>query len=214
MKHIWQLTVVQANKHMKKLIFTAIILISCLSVKFAEAQVSVGVGLNIGSQPDWGPVGFNNASYYYIPDVGAYYDVNAHEYIYFENNAWVHRGYLPPRYRNYNLYGGYKVVINDRNPWLRDNDYRTRYAGYRGRHDQPMIRDSHDSRYANHWRDARQNQRANHLNARARNENIRNRNENQRAQNLNRRQRAENQRGRRQNQRARQEDKDKNDKHQ
>ena len=194
---------VQANKSiMKKLIFTAVILLGCLSVKFAEAQVSVGVGLNIGSQPDWGPVGYNNAAYYYMPDIGAYYDVNAHMYIYNENNVWVHRGYLPARYRNYNLYGGYKAVINDRNPWLRDNDYRTRYAGYRGRHDQAMIRDSRDARYANHWRGVRENQRAANLNARARNENIRNRNENQRAQNLNRRARGENQRDHRQNQRA------------
>src|ERR1700733_497436 len=200
---------------MKKLIFTAVILLGCLSVKFAEAQVSVGVGLNIGSQPDWGPVGYNNAAYYYMPDIGAYYDVNAHMYIYNENNVWVHRGYLPARYRNYNLYGGYKAVINDRNPWLRDNDYRTRYAGYRGRHDQAMIRDSRDARYANHWRGVGQNQRAANLNARARNENIRNRDQNQRAENLNRRGRAENQRNRHQNQRAQREgNRDKKDAHQ
>jgi len=190
---------------MKKIIFTVFILFSCLSIKFADAQVSVGVGLNIGNQPAWGPVGYNNAAYYYIPDIGAYYDVNAHQYIYNENNVWVHRGFLPPRYANYNLYGGYKAVINEGNPWLHDNDYRTRYAGYRGRHDQQMIRDSRDARYRNHWTGVRENQRANHLNARARNENRIARNQNQRAVNLNRRARAENQRGRRQNARARQE---------
>gem|GEM_PF-378384 len=200
---------VYANNYiMKKIIFTAVLLVSCLSLKIADAQVSIGVGLNIGNQPDWGPVGYQNAGYYYIPDVGAYYDVNAHEYIYFENNVWVHRGYLPPRYRNYDLYGGYKVVINDRDPWLRDNDYRVRYAQYRGRHDQQLIRDSRDARYRNHWRDVRQNNRARELNNRARNENQRARNENQRnryqnqrEQNLNRRARNENQRARRQNQR-------------
>ncbi|HZY38945.1 MAG TPA: hypothetical protein VFE53_19930 [Mucilaginibacter sp.] len=187
---------------MKKIIFTSFILFSCLSVKYAEAQVQVGIGLNIGNQPAWGPVGYDNAGYYYLPDIGAYYDVNAHQYIYLaSNNVWVHRGYLPPRYSNYNLYGGYKVVINDRDPWLRDNDYRTRYAGYRGRHDQQMIRDSRDARYSQHWRGGGENQRANNLNARARNENIRNRNQNQRDQNLNNRARAENQRGRQQNQR-------------
>jgi hypothetical protein len=204
----------QTKYIMKKLIFTAAILLGCLSVNFAEAQVTVGVGLNIGSQPDWGPVGYNNAAYYYMPDIGAYYDVNAHMYIYNENNVWVHRGYLPPRYRNYNLYGGYKAVINDRDPWMHDNDYRARYAAYRGRHDQPMIRDSHDNRYANHWRGDRDIQRAVHLNARAHNENMRNRYQNQRAQNLNHRERAENQRGRRQNDRARHEDRDKGNKHQ
>jgi hypothetical protein len=136
---------------MKKIIFTAVIAISCLSFKHADAQISFGIGFNIGNQPDWGPTGYNNASYYYMPDIGAYYDVNAHQYIYLDNNIWVHRGFLPPRYSHYDLYGGYKVVINSRNPWLRDNVYRGRYASFRGRHDQPMIRNSQDARYRNHW---------------------------------------------------------------
>jgi len=194
---------------MKKIIFTAIIVISCMSIKFADAQVSVGVGLNISSQPDWGPTGYNNASYYYIPDVGAYYDVNAHEYIYMENNAWVHRGYLPPRYRNYDLYGGYKVVINDRDPWMRDNDYRSRYAGYRGRHDQEMIRNSHDARYRNHWMGMRNNQRARNYNMNARRENNRARYQNQREHNQNQRAHRQDQRQHNQNQRAQQHERNK-----
>ncbi|MBB3055959.1 hypothetical protein [Mucilaginibacter gotjawali] len=191
---------------MKKIIFTAVLAISCLSIKFADAQVSVGVGLNISSQPDWGPTGYNNAGYYYIPDIGAYYDVNAHEYIYMEHNAWVHRGYLPPRYRNYNLYGGYKVVINDRDPWLRDNDYRGRYASYRGRHDQAMIRNSRDARYRNHWMGVR-NERMRNQNIRARRENMRERNMNRRDRNMNQRMRQQNQRMREDNRRDKHDDK-------
>jgi len=136
---------------MKKLILTAVILLSCLTFKNANAQLRLSLGVNIGAQPEWGPVGYDHADYYYIPDVGAYYDVNAHQYIYLENNVWVHRGFLPDRYRNYDLYGGYKVVVNGRNPWMRDNVYRAKYAGYRGRRGQSIIRDSRDNRYANHW---------------------------------------------------------------
>jgi len=151
--------VIHPNKHtiMKKLIFTAVILVSCLTFKNANAQIHFSVGVNIGSQPDWGPVGYDHAAYYYIPDVDGYYDVSAHQYIYLENNVWVHRAYLPARYHNYDLYHGYKVVINDRNPWLRNSAYRTRYAGFRGRHDQNIIRDSHDARYRNHWRGGPEN---------------------------------------------------------
>ena len=151
--------VIQPNKHtiMKKLIFTAVILVSCLTFKNANAQIHFSVGVNIGSQPDWGPVGYDRAAYYYIPDVDGYYDVSAHQYIYLENNVWVHRQYLPYRYRNYDLYHGYKVVINDRDPWLRNSNYRARYAGFRGRHDQTIIRDSHDARYRNHWRGGPEN---------------------------------------------------------
>ena len=136
---------------MKKLILSAVLLVSCFAVKTASAQVSVSLGVNIGSQPAWGPVGYDYANYYYMPDIDTYYDVPTHQYVYFENNIWVHRAYLPVRYRHYNLYNGYKVVINDRNPWLRHGYYQTHYAGYRGRHDQVIIRNSRDVRYANYW---------------------------------------------------------------
>ncbi|SHM68308.1 hypothetical protein [Mucilaginibacter sp. OK098] len=138
---------------MKKLIFIAAIIFSCLSIKIANAQVSVSLGINIGSQPDWGPVGYDHADYYYMPDINAYYDVPAHRYVYYENNVWVHRTYLPARYSNYDRYHGYKAVINERNPWERNNVYRERYAGYRGRRDQAIIRESRDDRYRNHWHD-------------------------------------------------------------
>ncbi|MBB6110329.1 hypothetical protein SAMN05421821_106137 [Mucilaginibacter lappiensis] len=137
---------------MKKLILSAVILLSCFTVKNASAQVSVSLGVNIGSQPAWGPVGYNYANYYYMPDIDTYYDVPTHQYVYFDNNIWVHRAYLPVRYRHYNLYNGYKVVINDRNPWLRHGYYRDHYAGFRGRHDQVIIRNSRDAHYANYWR--------------------------------------------------------------
>jgi uncharacterized membrane protein YgcG len=137
---------------MKKLLLSAVILLSCLTVKIASAQVSVSLGVNIGSQPAWGPVGYDHADYYYMPDIDTYYYIPTHQYVYADNNVWVHRAYLPTRYRNYNLYNGYKVVINERDPWLRHDVYRTRYAGYRGRHDQVIIRNSRDVRYANYWR--------------------------------------------------------------
>ena len=136
---------------MKKIIFTAAILISCLSFKIADAQVRFSIGVNIGSQPEWGPVGYDHADYYYIPDVDAYYDVNAHQYVYLNNNVWVHGAYLPGAYRNYDVYHGYKVVVNQRSPWMHHADIRARYAGYRGRRDQAVIRDSRDERYRNHW---------------------------------------------------------------
>mgnify|MGYP001550950681 CR=1 FL=1 len=135
---------------MKKLIFTAAILISCVFAKQADAQVHLSVGINIGSQPDWGPVGYDHADYYYMPDIGVYYDVPAHQYISLSNGAWVRRAYLPVAYRNYDLYHGYKVVINEPRPWRRNVVYRERYANYRGRRDQVIIRDSREEKYREH----------------------------------------------------------------
>lgn len=138
---------------MKKIIFATAIIIGCFSYKPASAQVHLSVGVNIGSQPEWGPTGYDHADYYYMPDIGVYYDVPTHQYIYQENNVWVRRTYLPARWRNYDLYHGYKVVLNQPRPWHHDADIRARYGQYRDRHDQEVIRDSHDEHYRNHWHD-------------------------------------------------------------
>jgi hypothetical protein len=137
---------------MKKILFTAVLVISCLSFRIADAQVGFRLNINIGNQPDWGPTGYDHVDYYYMPDVDAYYDVPTHQYVYYENNAWVHRTYLPARYRNYDVYNGYKVVVNRPNPWLKNTYYRNTYAKYKGRGGQNIIRDSRDVKYKEHWK--------------------------------------------------------------
>jgi hypothetical protein len=137
---------------MKKTFFAAALLFACLSFKLADAQIKVSLGINIGSQPDWGPVGYDHADYYYMPDINAYYDINAHQYVYSSNSAWIHSAALPPRYSNYDVYHGYKVVVNEPTPWVHNTVYRKKYASYKGRRDQAVIRDSHDAKYSNHWK--------------------------------------------------------------
>ena len=128
---------------MKKIILISAIILSAVCYK-AEAQVSVNI--NIGSQPVWGPVGYDYVNYYYLPDLGVYYDVPRGLFVYFDYGRWNFAPSLPSRFGQYDLYRSYKVVINDRNPWMRNNYYRSHYASYRGRY-QPLIRDSHDNRY-------------------------------------------------------------------
>jgi hypothetical protein len=100
------------------------------------AQAQVSVRLNFGSQPMWGPVGYTDVHYYYLPDVEAYYDIDASMFIYSSRGRWIHRHSLPYRYRNYDLYGGYKVPMNGyrgSTPYSNYNNYRTQYPkGYRG----------------------------------------------------------------------------------
>jgi len=102
----------------------------------SAAQAQISVNLNIGTPPAWGPSGYSEVQYYYLPDVEAYYDVNASMFIYYEGRSWIRRSYLPGRYRNYDLYGGYKVVMRDyhgKTPYYNHRMYRTKYAkGYRG----------------------------------------------------------------------------------
>ena len=102
-----------------------------------QAQVSINV--NIGTPPAWGPAGYSQMEYYYLPDIEAYYDVRASQFIYFGGGKWVRTTYLPRQYRNYDLYGGYKVVLTDyhgRTPYTYFDRHRVKY--YKGYHGAPQ----------------------------------------------------------------------------
>jgi hypothetical protein len=132
-----------------KLIAIGIIL---LVSSATQAQVSVNV--NIGSPPSWGPAGYAEVEYYYLPDIQAYYDLRGSQFIYFGSVQWIRSKYLPKKYRNYDLYGGYKVVLNDyrgRKPYTYFKQHKAKYhKGYKGK---PQIsigtrNDNHDNRYS------------------------------------------------------------------
>lgn len=142
---------------MKKLFF-ALLLVSGFLLQKADAQVRVGVNINIGAQPDWGPYGYDNAQYYYFPDIDIYYDVLNREFVYFDGYDWRFSPYLPSMYSDFDLYGAYKVVINEPRPYLRADYYRRQYYSYRGYHNQPVIRDYRNNGYADR-RDERFEQR-------------------------------------------------------
>ncbi len=133
---------------MKKLLLP-LLLLFVFSANNADAQVKLGVNINIGQQPAWGPYGYDRVDYYYLPDIGVYYDVPARQYVYMEGNHWVFTNTPPPRYRNYNFYNGYKVVINEPKPYLRDDHYRVSYAKYKNWKGprQVIIRDKKDRKY-------------------------------------------------------------------
>ncbi|WP_214227746.1 hypothetical protein [Pedobacter sp. B4-66] len=129
---------------MKKLIFLTLLGAIGLLPNKLKAQVSLSV--NIGSQPAWGPSGYDRADYYYMPDIESYYYVPTRQFIYLSNGNWTFSAGLPPRYRDYDLYNGYKVVINSPRPYDHYRDHRVRYARYRSYHSQP-IRYSRPVRY-------------------------------------------------------------------
>lgn len=127
---------------MKKILLLGTLVIGSCLFKTASAQVSV----NIGTQPAWGPYGYDYAEYYYMPDIEAYYWVPRRQFVYLNGGNWVFSASLPGRCNNYDLYSGYKVVINEPRPWMRFNDHRARYAPYRHHNDQIVIRDRRDYR--------------------------------------------------------------------
>jgi len=130
-----------------------------LTASSMQAQVSVNVNIGtpppvvvasprvvVASPPDWGPVGYDNMEYYYLPDIQVYYDIRLSQYIYLSGGSWIRSRSLPSYCRNYNLYNGYKVVLTDyhgKTPYVYFNAHKVKYyKGYKGK-PQKIRRDYH-----------------------------------------------------------------------
>ncbi|MFB9075926.1 hypothetical protein ACFFLS_13415 [Flavobacterium procerum] len=116
---------------MKKLVFASVLF---MSVFFAQAQVTINV--NIGTPPNWGPQGYDDSRYYYLPDIDVYYDIDQSLFIYNNAGKWTGDKNLPSKYRRYDLYSGYKVVLTDykgNSPYNYHTKHRKAYPkGYKG----------------------------------------------------------------------------------
>ena len=113
-----------------------VVIIAMALVLAGTLKAQVAVNINVGTPPMWGPAGYSGVQYYYLPDVYSYYDVRSSMFIYQSRGKWIHRSYLPTRYRNYDLYRGYKVVMTDYHgdtPYTHFKSHKIKYAkGYRG----------------------------------------------------------------------------------
>src|ERR1035437_7525499 len=97
----------------------------------AQSQVVIQAGV---VAPTWAPV-YDNVSqvqYYYLPDLEVYYDVWHHEFVYLEDGIWLFAPVLPPRFGNYDLYGGHVVILDYRihQPWMHHELYSAHYPKY------------------------------------------------------------------------------------
>ncbi len=109
-------------------------LVASATAIYQPAKAQVSLQINIGSQPNWGPRGYDHVDYYYLPEVESYYNVPTRQFVYLERNKWVHRKSLPNRYRNYDLYQGRKIVINQPQPYLQHHVYQANYSRPTARH--------------------------------------------------------------------------------
>lgn len=93
----------------------------------SKAQVRVGININIGDQPAWRAPGYDYVEYYYLPEIECYYYVPRHQFVYLSGNNWVFSATLPARYRGYDLYRGYKVVINQPRAYMYYQQHKVKY---------------------------------------------------------------------------------------
>lgn len=113
------------------------LLIGMVFIAASSLHAQVSVSVNVGTPPAWGPAGYTDVRYYYLPDLETYYDINTSNYIYANNGKWIRARSLPQSYRNYDLYNGYKVVLTDyrgNSPYDNYNVHKVKYAkGYKGK---------------------------------------------------------------------------------
>jgi hypothetical protein len=147
---LWHIITKQKIKTMKKFLLATTLFIGSLVVTTStDAQVRVNIHANIGNQPMWGPSGYDFAQFYYLPDIDMYYDVQARQFVYFDRGRWIYTTALPMMHRNYDLYSGYKVVINRDRPFAYNDYYKNHYRKFRNfRNRQVVILNSRDARYA------------------------------------------------------------------
>ena len=116
-----------------------------------QGQVSINV--TIGRPPAWGPAGYSNVDYYYLPDIQAYYDIRLSQFIYRNAGIWVRSRNLPWQYRNYDLFNGYKVVLTDYHgskPYLQFKNHKTKYfKGFKGNPQRTIGRRENSNRQNN-----------------------------------------------------------------
>jgi hypothetical protein len=142
---------------MKKQILPILALVFLLAGT-TQAQVRVNLNLNIGSRPAWGLPGNYTGDYYYFPEIDAYYCIPEQRFIYLDAGRWVFGAQLPYAYRNYDLYRGYKVVINEPRPYMRGQFYRERYGrGVVAYRPPVVVVDRRGDR--DHWDDRRNDRR-------------------------------------------------------
>ena len=134
---------------MKKFMLTSMVVSAFLLTTRAEAQIRVNVDLNNG-RPSWGLPGNHSGDYYYLPEIDSYYDIPGRQFIYSDGRNWIHASQLPYAYRDYNLFGGYKVLINEPRPYLLADAYRQKYSRYYNTYRRPVIVDP-DHGYQNNY---------------------------------------------------------------
>lgn len=119
-----------------------------MALNKTEAQVRVNI--NIGSQPQWGPSGYDYVEYYYLPDIETYYYVPTRQFIYLSGGNWVFATSLPARYRSYNLYTGYKVVVNQPKAYTYYHSHKVKYAKYKKNYSQDIKKANKSPKYKGH----------------------------------------------------------------
>ena len=137
----------QNQKNMKNLLRKAmlIVLITMSTFMLKSASAQVNISFNVNTQPLWGPANVDYVEYYYLPEVDVYYNVPTSQYVYLSRGKWITVNTLPASYR-VDLYRTYKVVINEKRPYMNHSMYKTKYVKYKHSYNKQSPNRDHPNR--------------------------------------------------------------------
>jgi len=136
---------------MKKLAIISAIAISGLFYNSANAQFGLHIGIRLFPHRVYVPQPVvvvqpqepvyqepvvsddsenDDCDYYYLPDVGAYYNVDDQCYYYQDGDNWVSAAYLPGVYHDFDWRYARRYEIRQSRPFLHNDFYRSRYQGF------------------------------------------------------------------------------------
>ncbi|SMB93648.1 hypothetical protein SAMN00120144_2671 [Hymenobacter roseosalivarius DSM 11622] len=109
----------------KLTLFGAFTLLLLGTTELAQAQVDINI-----NSPSWGPAAPAGTQYYYIPEVGGYYDLRDRQYVVQREGKWKRVATLS----NYNPNNFHPVVINymGAQPWVLIREHKVKYPKHMG----------------------------------------------------------------------------------
>lgn len=98
---------------------------------FAQVNINVNVGTPVYRQPIYTEV----ADYYYLPDLGVYYNVPRQVYVFQDRGQWIYARRLPARFGHHHDWRRTHFVrMHERAPFLRNDYYYRKYSRGAAKH--------------------------------------------------------------------------------
>ena len=82
--------------------------------------------------PAWAPDYYDGARYYYLPDIGCFYDLSNRDFVVLRDGQWVFTTNLNAYYPSFDLYNSFVVVLSTDvyQPWRYHQYYSNHYPRY------------------------------------------------------------------------------------
>ena len=120
-------------KDLKKMMIVVVMLFSVSMFSGCDLYTySVGSVHSRYDNPEWAPPYSEGVRYYYLPDIEAYYDLSARQFVYLSNGRWYDSPQCPSVYAGFDLNNCFAIAldVNVYQPWMHHQYYVSHYPRY------------------------------------------------------------------------------------